>query len=264
MQRQTASSADTRRAIRGTRPRLSNVALRIGTSGWHYAGWWGPFYPQDLKKKDALSYYVTQFDCAELNAPFYRTPTEKAVESWFDSTPDDFRFAWKASKFITHWRRLLVDDHSLELLESRLKLLRHKLGPVLFQLPPHMKVNRARLAQFLARLPERKYRYTFEFRHSSWYEQPVFDLLADHNASLCISDHAHAPAPREVTADWVYVRNHGPSGRYHGTYSDRQLADWAKSIRSWREEGRDVWCFFDNDVKSAAPADAARLLALLE
>ena len=236
--------------------------LRIGTSGWHYAGWWGPFYPKEVKKKDALAYYVTQFSTTELNAPFYRTPTEKAVENWRESVPENFRFAWKVSKFITHWRRLNVDEHSMELLESRLRLLRDRLGPVLFQLPPHFQADRERLANFLRHLPKRRH-YSFEFRHKSWYEKPVFELLAQHNASLCLSDHADAPAPREITADWVYVRLHGTSGRYHGSYSDEALKDWARHMRRWRREGRDVWCFFDNDVKSAAPQDAKRLLEML-
>jgi uncharacterized protein YecE (DUF72 family) len=238
--------------------RTSKAALRVGTSGWHYRDWWGPFYPDEVKKKDALSYYATRFDCTELNAPFYRTPTQKAVGNWIDTVPDDFRFAWKASKFITHWRRLNIDENSMELLESRLKWMEKKLGPVLFQLPPQMAVNRDRLAQFLKALPKKRL-YCFEFRHESWYEKSVFDLLGDHNASLCLSDHADAPAPLEVTADWVYVRLHGPSGRYHGSYSDEQLGHWARHMGKWRRHKKDVWCFFDNDVKSAAPKDAERL-----
>lgn len=242
--------------------RHEKADLRIGTSGWHYAGWWGPFYPTEVKKKDALVYYASCFDATELNAPFYRTPTLDAVRNWFDSTPDDFRFTWKVSKFITHWRRLIVDEHSLELLESRVELLGHKAGPLLLQLPPKMKADRERLANFLEHLnPVR--RYSVEFRHGSWYDGAVFDLLRDNNVSLCLSDHADAPAPVEVTADWVYVRLHGPSGRYHGSYSDAALKEWAKRIRAWRKEGRDVWCFFDNDVKSAAPEDARRLATFL-
>ncbi len=237
--------------------------LRVGTSGWHYASWFGPFYPHGLKKKDALSYYVTEFGTAELNAPFYRTPTEAAVTNWLESTPDDFRFAWKASRFITHWRRLIVNDDALKLLESRLKLLRHKLGPVLFQLHPKMTKNRERLATFLDALPEGRL-YSFEFRHESWYDDDIFGLLTDYDASLCISDHADAPAPREVTASWVYVRLHGVDGRYHGSYSPQALGSWAGEMRGWRAEGRDVWCFFDNDVAAAAPRDARRLLEYVE
>jgi uncharacterized protein YecE (DUF72 family) len=239
--------------------RNSPADLRIGTSGWHYKDWWGPFYPEKLRKKDALSFYVTRFNTAELNAPFYRTPTLEAVKNWADSTPDDFRFAWKASRFITHYRRLVVNEQSMELLQSRLEQLGYKLGPVLFQLPPQMHVDRERLATFIDQLPK-GHRYCFEFRHESWYDQAILDLLRNHDMSLCLSDHAAAPAPREATASWVYIRNHGPSGRYHGNYSPEALDGWTADIRRWREEGRDIWCFFDNDVKSAAPNDAAALL----
>jgi uncharacterized protein YecE (DUF72 family) len=237
--------------------------LRIGTSGWHYASWWGPFYPKEVKKKDALNYYVTQYAAAELNAPFYRTPTEKAVENWRDSVPENFRFAWKASKFITHWRRLIVNENSMNLLEDRVTRLGDKLGPILFQLPPQMAANEERLATFLEALPKH-HRYSFEFRHKSWYRKPILDLLSRHNASLCLSDHVDAPAPREVTADWVYARLHGANGRYHGNYSPQALGNWAKSMREWRAEGRDIWCFFDNDVEAAAPVDAKRLMEMLE
>lgn len=246
-------------AARHTPEAAGKGALRIGTSGWHYGDWWGPFYPPDVKKKDALGYYATRFTTAELNAPFYRTPTEVAVAAWHDTVPDGFRFAWKASRFITHYRRLKIDDHGLNLLRSRLDLLGDRLGPVLFQLPPQMKADRERLAGFLDRLwPDLS--YVFEFRHDSWYVPEILDLLREHDAALCLSDHAAAPAPREATASFVYIRNHGPGGRYHGSYSDAALAKWAKSIAEWRKEGRDVWCFFDNDMKSAAPADAERLL----
>lgn len=236
--------------------------LRVGTSGWHYAGWWGPFYPQSVKKQDALDYYASHFDAVELNAPFYRTPTEAVVRHWRDATPDGFRFSWKASRFITHIKRLKVERDSIALLNSRLDGLGEKLGPVLFQLPPNMKCDRERLAQFLAMLSGR-YRYTFEFRNADWYRPAIFELLADHDAALCISDHNAAPAPREATASFVYIRNHGASGHYHGSYCEEALADWAKTIRRWRTQGRGVWCFFDNDVKSAAPCEAGRLLAML-
>ena len=244
-----------------SRPNLPEP--RIGTSGWHYHSWWGPFFPEGLRKKDALGYYVTRFNACELNAPFYRTPTIEAVQGWFERSPDDFRFAWKASKFITHWKQLSEScDTSLALLETRLEPLGHKVGPILFQLPPKMEVNRERLASFLRMLNPAR-RYTFEFRHPSWYEAPIFDLLREHDAALCLSDHAAAPAPWEVTASWVYVRGHGPTGRYHGNYSDATLESWARDIARWRGEGKDLWCFFDNDIKSAAPHDAQRLLGLL-
>jgi uncharacterized protein YecE (DUF72 family) len=234
--------------------------LRIGTSGWHYASWWGPFFPADVKKKDALRYYASQFPATELNAPFYRTPTLEAVRAWGEQTPRDFRFAWKASKFITHWKRLLPHArNSIDLLETRLKALGRKCGPVLFQLPPRFTADRARLAAFLKMLPRRR-RYVFEFRHASWYAPEILDLLRDHDVALCISDHHDAPAPWEITARHIYLRPHGPGGRYEGSYDDMTLRNWARHIHRWQREGHDVFCFFDNDQKSAAPRDARRLI----
>lgn len=237
--------------------------IRIGTSGWHYDSWMGAFFPDDVRKKDLLRYYATHFDTTELNAPFYRTPTLEAVEAWRHSTPRDFCFAWKASRFITHWKRLTgKSKNSIELLETRLKKLGRKTGPVLFQLPARFRANRERLASFLKMLPKR-HRYAFEFRDRSWYEPEIFDLLREHDVALCISDHGDAPAPWEVTARHVYVRGHGPSGYYAGSYSDKTLREWARHIRRWRKQRKDVYCYFDNDQKSAAPFDAQRLMRLL-
>jgi uncharacterized protein YecE (DUF72 family) len=237
--------------------------LRIGTSGWSYSSWRGPFFPHDVKVKDHLGYYATRFDAAELNAPFYRTPTLEAVSGWVEQTPDDFRFAWKASKFITHWKRLTAKcENSLELMETRLKVLGEKTGPILFQLPPQFRADRERLASFIKMLNKRR-AYAFEFRHESWYASEILDLLRDNDIALCISDHEDAPAPWEATARLVYVRGHGPTGRYHGRYPEAMLRKWADHIRRWRKGRHDVWCFFDNDQKSAAPLDAERLVSLL-
>jgi uncharacterized protein YecE (DUF72 family) len=234
----------------------------IGTSGWHYDSWRGRFFPRELRIKDQLHYYATQFRTTELNGVFYRTPTEEAVRGWRDQTPDDFIFAWKASKFITHWKRLSErSENSLELLENRLSLLGRKAGPILFQLPPQFSLNEERLASFVKML-NRKRRYAFEFRHSSWYTLRVFRLLSQENMALCISDHADAPAPWKRTADFVYVRGHGPGGRYKGHYTPQTLARWQKAIKSWRSRGFDVYVYFDNDQKSAAPLDGLRLQAM--
>src|SRR5262249_17157880 len=152
--------------------------ILIGTSGWSYASWRGPFFPKNVMVKHHLDYYATQFSTTELNGVFYRTPTVEAVRGWRDNTPDDFVFAWKASKFITHWKRLTDKSrNSLALLESRLRILRPKVGPVLFQLPPQFIANRDRLTRFL-RLLKVGRRYAFEFRHPSWYEPTILDLLA--------------------------------------------------------------------------------------
>jgi uncharacterized protein YecE (DUF72 family) len=238
--------------------------ILIGTSGWHYDSWRGPFFPKGLPLKNQLQYYASQFPTTELNGVFYRTPTPEAVRSWEEQTGKNFVFAWKASKFITHWKRLSGNSvNSLELLEDRLALLGGKAGPILFQLPPNFSANADRLAAFLKLLSKRR-RYTFEFRHPSWYCQPIFRLLSRHNISLCISDHHDAPSPWRRTADFAYVRGHGPGGRYRGHYRRATLADWAKRIRSWKNQGCDVYVYFDNDQKSAAPADALKLRQLLQ
>jgi uncharacterized protein YecE (DUF72 family) len=236
----------------------------IGTSGWTYDGWRGPFYPEDVPKRRWLEWYGGQFPSTEINGSFYRTPSLEAVQQWRAQTPDEFLFAWKASKFITHWKRLTGKcANSLELMETRLKVLGPKLGPVLFQLPPQFKADRERLASFLKMLPRRR-KYAFEFRDASWYENDILNLLRKRNVSLCLSDHHDAPSPWEVTADHVYVRGHGPTGQYHGRYTLATMRTWAADIRSWKRKGLDVFCYFDNDQKSAAPLDAKRLMDLLK
>ena len=235
--------------------------VRIGTSGWAYKDWNGPFYPQEVKAKDRLSYISRRFTTLEINASFYRMPTDKAVANWREQTPDDFLFAWKASRYITHNKKLNDPDDSLDYMFQRIEGLGPKIGPVLFQLPPNLHRNDERLAAFLKALPK-KGRSAFEFRHPSWYEGAVLDLLRDHGAAFCISDHHDAPAPFEVTADFVYLRGHGPGGRYHGRYGEAALKDWAAHIRRWRKN-RDVFVYFDNDMKSAAPADAQQLIDML-
>src|SRR4051794_7365973 len=201
----------------------------IGTSGWHYDSWRGPFFPKGLPLKEQLPYYASQFSTTELNGVFYRTPTVEAVASWRDQTGRDFIFAWKASKFITHWKRLSGKcRNSLELMESRLKKLDPKVGPVLFQLPPQLKADRVRLVGFLKLLNKRR-KYAFEFRDPGWYQPNILELLNEHAIPLCITHHHAAPPPWEVTATHAYVRGHGPTGRYQDRYSKQMLDRWAKS-----------------------------------
>lgn len=235
----------------------------IGTSGWHYDSWRGPFFPEGLPLKNQLQYYGSQFRTAELNGVFYRTPSLDAVKAWRVQTGKDFIFAWKASKFITHWKRLSnTSINSLALIEERLSLLGVKAGPVLFQLPPNFEADAERLASFF-KLLSRKRRYSFEFRHPSWYQSGIFKLMSKRNVALCLSDHHDAPAPWKRTADFVYIRGHGPGGRYQGHYSTGDLSNWARRIRSWKSRGHDVYIYFDNDQKSAAPIDALKLQQLL-
>jgi uncharacterized protein YecE (DUF72 family) len=241
----------------------SAARILVGTSGWSYRSWRGPFFPARLAARHHLEYYASQFETAELNGVFYRTPTPAAVEGWRNQTGPGFVFAWKASKFITHWKRLSQNSvNSLELLEERLSILGDKAGPVLFQLPPHFEADAGRLAAFLTLLRKGR-RYSFEFRHPSWYAPEILRLLSDRNIALCISDHHDAPAPWEQTADFVYLRGHGPHGRYKGRYPAATLGAWQKSIRLWQNRGCDSYVYFDNDQNSAAPLDALALRRLL-
>jgi uncharacterized protein YecE (DUF72 family) len=237
--------------------------VTIGTSGWHYESWRGPFFPDGMPLKAQLRYYASQFDSVELNGVFYRTPSQEAVCGWRAETGSNFAFTWKASKFITHWKRLKASSaSSLELMEQRISLLGDKAGPVLFQLPPNFACDPARLEAFLLLLPAHR-RCSFEFRHSSWYVPAVIKLLRRHNVALCLSDHHDAPSPWRRTADFVYVRGHGPSGRYRGSYPTKTLRSWSGRIRSWKKQGCDVFVYFDNDQKSAAPFDALRLRRIM-
>jgi uncharacterized protein YecE (DUF72 family) len=251
--------------LAGHQPESNHMArVLIGTSGWHYDSWKGPFFPKGLPLKQQLAYYASRFQTTELNGVFYRTPTTLAVKTWRAQTGADFTFAWKASKFITHWKRLSSKSgSSLALLESRIALLGAKAGPILFQLPPNFKADPASLTSF-CRLLKKRRRYSFEFRHASWYTSSTFKLLSDHNIALCISDHQDAPAPWKRTADFVYVRGHGPTGQYKDHYSNATLSAWSGRIKRLKSRGFDCYVYFDNDQKSAAPADALRLKRYLE
>lgn len=235
--------------------------LRIGTSGWSYRHWRGQFYPEGLRVADQLDYYASKFDTAEINGSFYRLPSEAAVEAWRDATPDGFVFAWKASRFITHLKRLKDVEDSIELVFGRMGGLGPTLGPALFQLPPNLKPDLERLEAFLKLLPKSP-RSTIEFRHPAWYDASTWDLLTRYRVALCISDHHDAPAPWKTTTDFVYVRGHGPTGRYVGAYPQAELEAWAGRIKGWRRHGFDVYAYFDNDIGGHAPRDAERLKEL--
>lgn len=242
--------------------------VRIGTSGWAYKHWRADFYPPGVNDAERLAYYAARFDTAEINASFYRLPSEAAVSAWAARAPAGFSFAWKAPRFLTHYRKLADADESLALIFGRMRGLGQAIGPALFQLPPQLKRDDARLADFLPRLPG-DLRHVVEFRDPSWYAEPVYDLLRAHGVALCLSDHAAAPVPEDprawvATAPFVYVRGHGPGGRYHGRYPPEQLVGWAKRIANWADEGRDVYAYFDNDIGCAAPVDAAALRSLCD
>ncbi len=241
----------------------SEVRARIGTSGWAYPDWREVFYPRGLRPAEWLAYYARVFDTVEVNASFYRLPTERLVTGWLARTPPHFRFAVKAWRAITHFRRLEDCADLLDRFFARITLFGDRLGPVLFQLPPRFPVDADRLARFLERLPAGQ-RYAFEFRDPSWHVEPVYRTLRAFGAAFCPFDLAGLTGPRVVTAGFVYVRLHGHRHRYRGAYGEALLADWAAWLRRRLEERREAWIYFDNTDEAAhAVTDAIRLGRLL-
>src|SRR4030067_798149 len=194
---------------------MNKNSLHIGTSGWNYKHWKVLFYPEDIPQKKWLEFYCQNFRTVELNNTFYRLPEKKTFETWRDNTPDDFIFSVKASRYITHIKKLNDKEPIKEFLK-RAKHLNKKLGPILFQLPPGWKFNEDRFNTFLDMLPE-KFQYTFEFRNESWWNEKVIDALKDHNSAFCIFEIDGTLSPKEVTADFIYVRLHGPDEAYQGS-----------------------------------------------
>ena len=233
--------------------------IRIGASGYHYKHWVGPFYPPKTPAAKMLEYYIRYFDTLELNNTFYRLPTISAFESWRDSTPANFVFAVKASRFITHNKKLKDPENALENLLPRAEHLGKKLGPILFQLPPKWRVNTARLEALLEILP-REHRYAFEFREPSWITPEVDRILRRFNAAFCIYELAGFHTPLTITADFAYVRLHGPAaGKYQGSYSQEQLDQWARQIEDWSKKLSAVYVYFDNDQAGYAAQNALTL-----
>ena len=236
--------------------------VHIGTSGWHYQHWKGPFYPEDLPDGRYLEHYLKHFETAEINNTFYRLPEEGTFTRWRDAVPEGFIFSVKASRYITHMKKLKDPEQPLANFVERIETLGDRLGPVLFQLPPGWRLNIERLRSFLKALPE-GHRYAFEFRDPSWFGDETGVALAERGAAFCIYDFEGRQSPRSVTADFVYVRLHGPDGAYQGKYDDTALADWAKALSSWAGEGKEVFCYFDNDEKGYAAQNALKLKGLL-
>ena len=235
----------------------------IGTSGWSYPHWVGPFYPPGISPAGFLQYYLGFFNSVELNNTFYRLPQKSSVERWGRMAPDPFLYSVKGSRYITHMKRLRDTSESMDLFLNSVQPLGGHLGPLLFQLPKNFKLDLQRLKEFLVRLTG-KYRYVFEFRDPSWFTDSVFSLLEDQGAGICIYDIEGRQSPIEVTTDFVYVRLHGPLKAYQGSYSDSQLREWAFFIRDMRLAGRDCFLYFDNDQDGHAPLNALRARELLE
>lgn len=237
---------------------------RIGCSGWSYSDWKGIVYPEDLPPSRWFDHYTTMFDTVELNTTFYRLPTARTVEQWAGSAPPGFLFAFKVGAFGTHRKKLRDPESWLANHLDRAERLGDALGPNLVQLPPHWRRNTARLDEFLAVVPH-TLRWAVELRDPSWLHDDTYDVLRRHGAALCLHDLLD-DHPFLVTADWTYVRFHGPratANPYHDAYGPRRLRAWADKLAPELAAGHDVYCYFNNDYHGHAVEDARRLRSLL-
>jgi uncharacterized protein YecE (DUF72 family) len=266
--------------------------VRVGVSGWRYPGWRGAFYPRGLVQRRELEFVSRQMNSVEINGSFYSLQRPSSYRRWYEQTPDDFVFAVKGARFITHMKRLReVETPLANFFASGVLALRHKLGPVLWQLPPRFRFRPEVLAEFLTMLPrstveaarlaelhderltdrsltsadaDRPVRHALEIRHDSFVVPEFAGLLREHNVALVTADTAGKwPLLHEPTADFAYVRLHGDKELYASGYDPAALDTWAATIRGWQETGRDVYTYFDNDVKVHAPFDAINLAARL-
>lgn len=239
--------------------------LRIGTSGWVYPHWIGRFYPRDLPAHDQLAYYARHFPTVEINASFYKLPDRAQFQSWAQQTAGTpgFCFAVKASRYVTHLKKLQDVEEGLARLIAAAGGLGSQLGPFLYQLPPHWRANPARLAQFLALLP-RQYRAAFEFRDSSWFQPEILRLLEDAHCSLVVAIGGASPTPHDTPdiGPFRYYRFH--TGQQGIGFTDSELAFWVERIARSTANGCDVYAYFNNDAEGHAVADAQRLRTLLD
>jgi uncharacterized protein YecE (DUF72 family) len=237
--------------------------VHVGTSGWHYVSWSGPFYPEDLPKKDFLRYYAEHFHTVEINNSFYQLPKKETLRSWRKAVPPGFVFTVKASRYITHMKKLKDVQKALSSLLNRVEALGDKLGPVLFQLPPRWRFNPERFYDFLETLPP-DHRYAVEFRDRSWQNPKAYEALNLFGIAFCIYDLDGFLSPKEVTADFVYVRLHGPKAAYQGKYDIQALTGWVGTFSAWIDQAREVFCYFDNDEAGYAVQNALRLQEMMK
>jgi uncharacterized protein YecE (DUF72 family) len=230
--------------------------VRVGCSGWQYRHWRGNFYPDELPPSRWFDHYASRFDSVEVNNTFYRLPEAAVFAAWGRRAPARFIFAVKASRFLTHMKKLKDPAEPLDRLFSRARHLGRTLGPILYQLPPRWPVNVDRLAAFLKALPPRR-RHAIEFRDPSWYRDDVFALLEKRGVALCLHDMQGSASGKADIGPFVYVRFHGTT-KYGGRYDDRTLEAWAEWLAEQARE-RPVYAYFNNDTGGHAPRDAARL-----
>jgi len=241
---------------------MASAEIRIGCSGWQYRHWRGRFYPKELPVDGWLEHYARTFDTVELNNSFYRLPEADAFASWSRRVPAGFLFAVKASRYLTHLKRLREPLEPLDRLWSRAARLGDHLGPMLYQLPPRWHRDLGRLREFVAEAPRHRLQ-AVEFRDPSWYDGEVYDVLADGGIALCLHDMPGSATRPNPIGPFVYVRFHGAAGKYRGGYPGQTLRAWADRLNRWVGDGLNCYVYFNNDVGGHAPRDAQTLRGLI-
>lgn len=236
--------------------------FHIGCSGWNYKDWRGPFYPEDMAVKNWFAFYAQTFDTVEINNSFYRLPKPEVFEKWRDQAPNGFCYAVKASRYLTHQKRLTEPEEPLQRILGNARHLKPHLGPVLYQLPPRWKVNLERLGHFVALLPK-DISHVIEFRDESWHVPEVLALLDAHGIGFCTHDMPGMKVPRWASGKTVYVRFHGGTSKYRGRYTDAVLQGWADWMIEQAEQRRSVWAYFNNDYDADAVQDALTLRSMV-
>ena len=241
---------------------VARAAVHVGCSGWVYKHWRGLFYPEGLPQKRWFERYADEFDTVEINASFYRLPLESTFDNWRQKAPNGFRYALKVNRFITHLKKLVGVEQALDDFVTLARRLDHTLGPLLYQLPPSLKLDLDRLEAFLRLLPS-DVASVFEFRNRSWYVPETCALLDRYGASFCVHDMPGSATERIAAGPIAYVRFHGAEGKYWGRYSDEALLSWADWILDQSQKGRSVWCYFNNDIHGHAIEDARTLKSMV-
>ncbi|MDT9597469.1 DUF72 domain-containing protein [Sphingosinicella rhizophila] len=236
--------------------------IRIGCSGWNYRHWRGLFYPEKMAARRWFDHYAASFETVELNTSFYHLPKAETFTKWKEQAPPGFRYAVKASRFITHMKKLKDCDEPLATLLGRARNLGEAIGPILYQLPPRWTFDRQRLVDFISLLPGDLV-HVFEFREKSWVCEESLALLGAHHISFCVHDMPGSATPRWASGPIAYLRFHGGTGKYRGRYAERDLLEWTDWILAQAKSGRDVWAYFNNDIGGAAIEDALTLRAMI-
>lgn len=248
------------------------ASVHIGTSGWEYKHWKNVFYPEKIRSKCHLEYYTKYFSTLEVNNSFYHLLSEQTVKNWANSVPENFIFSVKASRYITQMKKLKEPQTSTEKFFESIKPFGQKLGPVLFQLPPNFGFNGDRLEEFIVTcITQNKtcseknpdYKYVFEFRNPSWYNDQTYEILKRYNCAFCIYNLGPTQTPKEITADFVYWRFHGNYGIGSGKYSTKELEGFAKDIEKIAAKNKSVYCYFNNDEAGFALDNAMEFESML-